>query len=127
MGTGTRLDSLSEHVQKLDTSVTSVNVQSTEVKTRLTTLEDKFAEMENKFGDRLEGMKNGFKEMENQLLQMKDLDSEMGNMQQNVMKEKILVVIKRVQQSRAVVWKTQNDPMNMHILWLVDMEMIENR
>ena len=127
MRTGTRLDSLSEHVQKLDTSVTSVNVQSTEVKTRLTTLEDKFAEMENKFGDRLEGMKNGFKEMENQLLQMKDLDSEMGNMQQNVMKEKILVVIKRVQQSRAVVWKTQNDPMNMHILWLVDMEMIENR
>ena len=72
-GIGTRLDSLSEHVQKLDTSVTSANVQSTEVKTRLTTLEDKFAEMENKFGDRLEGMKNGFKEMENQLLQMKDL------------------------------------------------------
>ena len=114
-------------MQKLDTSVTSVNVQSTEVKTRLTTLEDKFAEMEKKFGDRLEEMKNGFKEMENQLLQMKDLDSEMGNMQQNVMKEKILVVIKRVQQSRAVLWKTQNDPMNMHILWLVDMEMIENR
>ena len=76
---GTSLAGLSEHVQKLDTSVSSVNKQSTEVKTGLTTLEDKFAEMENKFGNGLKGMENRFKEMENRFEKVEINSENVGN------------------------------------------------
>ena len=121
---GTSLDRLSEHVQ-------SLNKQSTEVKTDLTALgdkfenmENKFENMENKFGDiGLKKWKTGLKKWKTSCYGFKIL----VNMEQKVMKKKILIVIKHVQQSRAAVWKTQNNPMNMHMLWLVDMEKMESR
>ena len=98
-GNETSLDSLSEHVKSLNTSVTE---QSGEVKTGLTALENKFEVMENKFRDKFKQFENRFeinsenvgKKLERWKTSLesglkKITDSGLGNMEQNVMKKKI--------------------------------------
>ena len=71
---GTSFGGLSEHVEKLSTSV---NEQLTEVKTGSTAMENRletrFGEMENKFEKKFEEMQARFEKVENQFLNAKDL------------------------------------------------------
>ena len=111
---------ISSIVREVGTTLDGLNKHSTEVKTSL-------AALENKFGDRFKEMENRFAKVENKLLQMEDVkirDSQHGaerDERENPRSDQACAV------DRAVVWKTQSNPINMHILWLVDMEMMENR
>ena len=85
---GTSFGGLSEHVEKLSTSVneqlTEVKTSSTAMENKLETrfeeienkfeeMENKFEEMENKFEKKFEEMQASFEKVENQFLNAKDL------------------------------------------------------
>ena len=109
---GTSLDGLSEHVQ-------SLNKQSTEVKTGLTALENKFENMENKFEDGFKEIENRFERVENQLLRIQDLGQHGAERDE---KEN-----SRSNQACAAESSCgMEDTINMHMLWLVDMERMES-